>query len=209
MKNMNQLDNMMNSMINKMNQMNIMMNSMINNMKQMINMMNNIMNNKNQINNINNLINNINQTYMNLLNLMNNKQNQKQENNETNEEEELIKYVLKGMGEESSGIIGNDIDIIMNFVPSFDSDKIITFSGCKGKLITIKFKKGDGIYIELIVPEDAKLKDVFVEYGKKLKLNNLNNVCFLINGERFTQNSEVTLKQKNIQDKSVFLVVMM
>ena len=204
---MNQLDNMMNSMINKMNQMNIMMNSMINNMKQMINMMNNIMNNKNQINNINNLINNINQMYMNLLNLMNNKQNQKQENNETNEEEELIKYVLKGMGEESSGIIGNDIDIIMNFVPSYDSDKFTFFSGCTGKFITIKFRQGNGNYIELTVPEDAKLKDVFMEYGKKQNLNNLNNVKFLSNGEALNMNSEATLEEKNIQDKSIIIVL--
>ena len=48
---------------------------------------------------------------------------------------------------------------------------------------------------------------MFVEYGKKIKLDNINNVSFLINGERFTTNSEETLKEKNIQDKNVFLVV--
>ena len=37
---------------------------------------------------------------------------------------------------------------------------------------------------EITVPEDAKLKDVFIEYGKKLKLNNINSVYFLINGQK-------------------------
>ena len=196
----------MNIMMNKINQMNNMMNSMIKFMKQMITMTNNIMNNINQMNNINNLVN-INQMYMNLLNLMNNVQNKKHKNNETNEEEELIKNVLEGMGEESSGLLENDIDTIMNFVPFSDSDKFTFLPGCTGKFITIKFKQANGICIELTVPEDAKWKDVFIEYDKKQNLNNLNNAVFLFNGQTLNKNSEGTLKEKNIRDKSSIIVL--
>ena len=60
---------------------------------------------------------------------------------------------------------------------------------------------------EITVPEDAKLKDVFIEYGKKLKLNNINSVYFLINGQKLNKNSEETLKDKNIDDKSPIVVI--
>ena len=189
------------------------MNNLLNNMNNnvMNNMNNNMMNNMNNNMN-NNMMNNMNQMYMNFLNLASNMgqanaQNQNQEKKENNEDEELIKYVLEGMGEEPSGLLENDINTILNFVPSSDSDKFIIFPGCTGKFINITFKQGNGNFIELTVPEDAKLKDVFVEYGKKQNLNDINKAIFLINGERLTSNSEGTLKEKYIQDKGVFLVI--
>ena len=168
----------------------------------------NQMNYQNMINQMNyqNMLNQMN--YMNMMLNQMNALNQNQEDNKIKEEHELIKCVLEGMGEESSDNLDDDFDKIMNFVPSFDSDKYITFSGCTGKFITVKFQSSiNNIKTELTVPEDAKLKDVFIEYGKKLKLNNINSVYFLINGQKLNKNSEETLKDKNIDDKSPIVVI--
>ena len=171
------------------------------------NQMNNNMNQANQIN-FQNMMNNL---YM-MLNQMNNgghpnALNQNQKDNEIQEEEEFIKYVLEGMGEESSNNLNDDIDKIMNYVPSFDSDKYIIFPGCTGKFVTVRFRKGNGIQIELTVPDDSKLKDVFNEYRKKRKLNNLNNVHFLVHGQQLSKNSEEKLKNLNIDDNTPIVVI--
>ena len=175
-----------------------------------MNQNNQMYNNMNQANQMNyqNMMNNINM----LLNQMNNggqtnTLNQNQENNEIQEEHEFIKYVLEGMGEESSDNLIDDMDIIFNYVPSFDSDKYITFPGCTGNFTTVRFRQGNGIPTELTVPEDAKLKDVFNEYRKKLKLNDLNKVHFLVHGEQLNKNSEETLINKNIDANTVIVVI--
>ena len=161
------------------------------NNQNMLNQMNNIAMMPNQMNNIGQI----------------NTLNQNQENNEIQEEQEFLKYVLEGMGEKASDDFNENFDKIMNYVPSFDSDKYITFPGCSGKFITVRFETNNSIKTELTVPEDAKLKDVFVEYGKKLKLNNLNNVHFLANGQQLSKSSEETLKNKNI-DNNITIVVL-
>ena len=59
------------------------------------------------------------------------------------------------------------LEKIMNYVPVFDKSAISNFEGCTGTYITISFSFIEGTKIELTVPEDATLKDVFLEFGKK------------------------------------------
>ena len=114
----------------------------------------------------------------------------------------FIQNVFEGMGEKTSGNLEEDWDTLINYIPS----KYCLIRGCSGKFITIKFKKANDT-IDLTVPEDAKLKDVFIEYIKEQKLNDVNTYCFLCNGEKLENNSEVKLMERNIQDKSVITVV--
>ena len=123
------------------------------------------------------------------------------QNNEIEKRKEFLACVFEGLGEKSSGDIEEDLDTLMNYIPS----KYCIISGCSGNFITIQFKKGNDL-TKLTVPEDAKLKDVFNEYKKDQNLNDINNYCFLCNGERLGNNSEEKLKEKNIQEKSVITV---
>ena len=122
---------------------------------------------------------------------------------------EIINAVFEGMDEKPSGIYKKDMEKIMNYVPVFDKSAISNFEGCTGTYITISLSFTEGTKYELTVPEDAKLKDVFLEFGKKSNISeeNIKSHYFLINGGKINADDNRTLKDANIKDKDNFIVI--
>ena len=122
---------------------------------------------------------------------------------------EIMKAVFEGMDETPSGDYKEDMKKIMNYVPVFDKSAISNFEGCTGTYITITFSSTEGTKKELTVPEDAKLKDVFLEFGKKSNISeeNIKSHYFLINGGKINADDNRTLKDANIGDKNTFIVM--
>ena len=68
------------------------------------------------------------------------------------------------------------------------------FPGCKGLKVNVTFNSPSGIIINVVVPRDAKMKELLIVFyiklqilgiDKKFKINEFKDYMFLFNGHRF------------------------
>ena len=120
---------------------------------------------------------------------------------------ELLKCVMEGMGEQPSDDMAKNLDTIINFVPKLESANFSQNLGI-GKIITLIFSDTTGDTRKLKIGEDTPLKDVFYEYGKANNVDNntINKWTFLWFGKQFNTLSKGTLKENNFKDQSNIVI---
>ncbi len=119
---------------------------------------------------------------------------------------ELLKCVMEGMGEQPKNTYQENMDFIMNYVPSINKDNINYISG-PGNPITINFQsmKG-GVTTKFRVGDEIPLNKIFQEYGRKCNIANINNLVFIGQGGNYDLNSTQTPKSLNFRDQIKIIV---
>ena len=122
---------------------------------------------------------------------------------------QFLKYVMEGMGEQPSENMQENWNRIMNFVPSY-SGNYAPPSNINGPIIKLIFEyiKG-GNPIEIDCDESMQLKDVFVNFSRRANIPNesLNKISFLCDGRNFDFNSKGTIKSNNFKNGSKIIVL--
>ena len=138
---------------------------------------------------------------------MNNNNDMYNSMNYMNMDNELLKCVMEGMGEQPSDDMAKNWDTIMNFVPKLDSCNFSQNLGI-GKVITLIFNYSTGDKKRFKIGEDTPLKDVFYEFGKANGIDNntINKWSFLFGGKKFDANSSKTLKEEGFRDQSNLVI---
>ena len=121
---------------------------------------------------------------------------------------ELLKCVMEGMGEQPTDDMAKNWDTIINFVPKPESTNFNQNLGI-GKKIILIFSDTTGDTRKLKIGEDTPLKDVFYEYGKANNIDNntINGWSFLFFGMKFNTLSQGTLKENNFKDQSNIVIL--
>ena len=122
---------------------------------------------------------------------------------------QFLKYVMEGMGEQPSENMQENWNRIMNFVPSYSGNPDPN-SNKNGPIVKLIFEyvKG-GNPIELDCPETMLLKDAFTNFARRANLSNeyLNNVHFLCDGRKLSLNEQGTIKSNNLKNGSKIVVI--
>ena len=137
------------------------------------------------------------------MNMMN--MNMNMNMNYFNMQNELLKCVMEGMGEQPKNDYKENLNFIMNYVP-FDYGS--TSNVGKGNLMTLTFKNNalGGGDTTMRIGEDTELKVVFEEYSRKKNIN-VNNHIFLYNGNKYNVNTCTgTLKSNDFRENIPILV---
>ncbi len=128
---------------------------------------------------------------MNMMNMMNMNMNFNMQN-------EILKSVLEGMGEQPSDDMEENWNSIMNFDENLN----------KGKLITLIFSPVSGGHKELKIGEDTPMKILFEEYIKISGINtDIKKIFFLSHGKTFGVNFPGTIKENGLKDKYKLIVL--
>jgi len=194
--------NMMNNWMN-MNNPNLINNNFIPQNQQ--NLINNYVmnNNMNLLNNMalqNNML-----MYNNMMNLLNfynfysNNINNNNNNNTTTRLTYVKQYSNKNIGQK--GILPRE---------KRTDQYNVNFPGTHGNKINLFFQTPASFRVNLVVPEDAKMSDVLVQYVLKIKLLPEvidKDIFFLFGGRKLKKNERKTLQQLFIMDTSVIIVV--
>jgi len=86
----------------------------------------------------------------------------------------------------------------------------VNFPGTHGNKINLFFQTPASFRVNLVVPEDAKMSDVLVQYVLKINLGPEvidKDIYFLFGGRKLKKNERKTLQQLFIMDSSVIIVV--
>ena len=149
------------------------------------------------------------QNQMNMnMNMMNMNMNMMNMNmNYLNMQNELLKCVMEGMGEQPSDNMATNWNTIMNYVPKFESSNYSHVAG-SGPTITLNFKDTMGDTKRIKIGHDTLLSVAFSEYGRLCNLNNnfINKCSFLCNGKQFNMSSPGTIRGNNIEDGASIVV---
>ena len=149
------------------------------------------------------------QNQMNMnMNMMNMNMNMMNMNmNYLNMQNELLKCVMEGMGEQPSDNMATNWNTIMNYVPKFESSNYSHVVG-SGPTITLNFSDMMGDKKRIKIGQDTLLKDAFLEYGKLCNIsnNNIKKCSFLCNGKQFNMSSPGTIRGNNIEDGASIVV---
>ena len=119
-------------------------------------------------------------------------------------ENEILKSVMEGMGEQPTDDIVTNWNKIMNFVPSLNSTNSYNINNnlSKGKLITLKFSSSKGTKIELKIGEDTELKDALQEY---LRISGKTVKRFLCLGKQLNINDLGTIKENGLKNQTIIV----
>ena len=122
--------------------------------------------------------------------------------NYINQQNELLKCVLEGMGEEPSDDMQKNWDTIMNYNNQLNNTLGI------GRLIDITFSDMTGVKRLFKIGEDTPLKQIFIEFGKRAGFteDDIKQKHFICNGLYYAFENETTLKGNNIKDGDTFIV---
>ena len=125
-----------------------------------------------------------------------------------NMQNELLKAVLEGMGEEASEDISANYDAIFNYVPNIGTSGNYNNSLGIGKIITLCFAEMSGGEKKMEIGEDTPLKEAFYEYGKICGISNeeIKKFNFLCDGKLLNVNSKGTIKGNNIKEGKTIVV---
>ena len=122
--------------------------------------------------------------------------------------DQFLKYVMEGMGEQPSDNMLQNWNTIMNFVPSY-SGNVANASNENGPMVKLTFTYTSGLEKELECPETMTLKDCFANFARMANISNetLNNMTFLCNGKQLKINTEGTLQSNNLNNGAKIIVV--
>ena len=138
---------------------------------------------------------------MNMMNMMNMNMNFNMQN-------EILKSVLEGMGEQPSDDMEENWNSIMNFDANLQTSKCNNNNLNKGKLITLTFSPVSGGQKELKIGEDTQMKILFEEYIKISGINtDIKKIFFLAQGKTFDVNTAGTIKENGLKDKYKLIVL--
>ena len=122
-----------------------------------------------------------------------------------NMQNEILKYVMEGMGEEPGDNYKDNMNFIYNYVPHFDYGD--TSKVGSGKSITLTFQNNRIGISRITIGEDTQLSDVFKEYGRINNIDNINRYTFLYGGHHYNSNSNGTIKDKKFKENEPILVM--
>ena len=134
-----------------------------------------------------------------------NGQNQMNMNMYMNMQNELLKCVMEGMGEEPRDNYNDNMNYIYNYVPNFDYED--TSKVGSGKSIILTFQNNTIGISRITFGEDTQLTDVFKEYGRINNINDINNYTFLYGGHNYRIDSTGTIKQNKFKENEPILVM--
>lgn len=121
---------------------------------------------------------------------------------------ELLKCVMEGMGEQPKNTYKENMDFIMNYVPINNNDT--NYISGPGNPITISFRSmRGGITTKFRVGDETSLNRIFQEYGRRNNINNVNNLVFIGQGGHFSLNNldpNQTPKSLNFKDNIQIIV---
>ncbi len=123
--------------------------------------------------------------------------------------DQFLKYVMEGMGEQPSDNMLQNWNTIMNFVPSY-SGNVADASDENGPMVKLTFTyTSGGLEKELECPETMLLKDCLANFARMANISNetLNKMTFLCNGIHLNINKEGTLKSNNLNNGAKIVVV--
>ncbi len=123
--------------------------------------------------------------------------------------DQFLKYVMEGMGEQPSDNMLQNWNTIMNFVPSY-SGNVADASDENGPMVKLTFTyTSGGLEKELECPETMLLKDCLANFARMANISNetLNKMTFLCNGINLNINKEGTLKSNNLNNGAKIVVV--
>ena len=117
---------------------------------------------------------------------------------------EILKSVMEGMGEQPTDDIVTNWNRIMNFVPSLNSTNSYNINNnlSKEKLITLKFSSSKGTKIELKIGEDTELKVALQEY---LRISGKTVKSFLCLGKQLNINTLGTIKENGLKNQTIIV----
>ena len=139
---------------------------------------------------------------------MNNNMNMMMNMNYLNMQNELLKCVMEGMGEQPTDNMDTNWNFIMNYVPQLNDPNVHYVEG-RGPIITLNFSDMTGSNKKTIkIGHDTTLNEAFLEYGKICNISNenLNHCNFLCNGKIFNMNTHGTIRGNDINDNSHILI---
>ena len=90
------------------------------------------------------------------------------------------------------------------------TDQISPFIGYSGEIVNLFFQASTGYKINMLVPNDVKLKDVLVQYILKIGLGPDvidKDIYFLCNGNKIKKNENMTLREKCFLSGTVIIVI--
>ena len=99
--------------------------------------------------------------------------------------DQFLKYVMEGMGEQPSDNMLQNWNTIMNFVPSY-SGNVANASNENGPMVKLTFTyTSGGLEKELECPETMLLKDCLANFARMANISNetLNKMTFICNGK--------------------------
>ena len=123
--------------------------------------------------------------------------------------DQFLKYVMEGMGEQPSDNMLQNWNTIMNFVPSY-SGNFTNASNANGPMVKLTFTyTSGGLEQDLECPETMPLKDCLSNFARMANISNetLNKMTFLCNGKNLKINTEGTLKSNNLNNGAKIIVV--
>ena len=139
---------------------------------------------------------------------MNNHMNMMMNMNYLSMQNELLKCVMEGMGEQPTDNMTINSNTIMNYVPHLNSTNVHCVEG-RGPLITLNFSDMSGSNKKTIkIGFDTLLSDAFSEYGKisNISNENLNKCSFLCNAQSFNMNYPGTIRESGLEDGSNVII---
>ena len=122
--------------------------------------------------------------------------------NYMNMQNELLKCVMEGMGEQPSDNMQTNWNTIMNYVPT------TKYLGI-GPLITLIFEKTTGEKTKLKIGHDTPLKDAFFEFGKIAGINEdtIKTTHFLCKGRNISVNTPGTIRENGFKDQDAIVLL--
>ena len=123
--------------------------------------------------------------------------------------EEFLKYVMIGMGEQPSDNMLENYDRIMNYVPDISLGNNIPAPIGSSKLkLTFKYTSG-GKEVHLNLSEQTTIKDALTMFAREVNMSDeeLNKISFLCEGKNYTINSKGTLKSNNLNNGAQIVVI--
>ena len=122
---------------------------------------------------------------------------------------ELLKEVMRGMGEEPTDNMLDNWQKIMDFVPScpLNNNGGQNCPGSLGMVLVFKPMSGERTY-DIECQENTLLKDVFKRLAQVAGFTpeKLNKMSFLCEGQNFNIKSEGTVKSKNLHNRAQVII---
>ena len=125
--------------------------------------------------------------------------------------DEFLKYVMIGMGEQPSDNMLENYDRIMNYVPDISSGNNIPSQVGSSKVkLTFNYTTG-GQEIVLDLPEQTTVKEALTKFARMANVSDqvLNKCSFLCDGKNYNIKTEGTLKSNNLKNGAQIVVINM
>ena len=123
--------------------------------------------------------------------------------------EEFLKYVMMGMGEQPSDNMLENYDKIMNYVPDLSLENNIPLQAGGSKIrINFNYTSG-GKEIVLDLSEHTTIKEALTRFARMANMSDekLNKCTFLCGGKHYNIKTEGTLKTNDLNNGAQMIVV--